>query len=129
MNCCAAAMSVDWAGPECYACSMPTRSSKPAKLDANQLAKHVLDVATGDALKTESPPAKNEAAVALGRLGGKKGGVARATKLTSEQRSRIAKNAAASRWKSHDNATTPPDATESSKTPKSQPTAKRRITF
>jgi len=41
---------------------------------------------------------KNPAAVALGRLGGLKGGKARAKKLTPEQRSAIAKKAAESRW-------------------------------
>ena len=44
-------------------------------------------------------PQKNPAAVALGKLGGKKGGPARAAKLTKEQRSAIAKKAAAARWK------------------------------
>lgn len=77
---------------------MPTRSSKPRR-DANQAAKHILDQLTGDAPKDEPPPVKNEAAVALGRLGGKKGGVARAAALTPEQRSEIAKKAAAGRWK------------------------------
>ena len=76
---------------------MPTRSSKPYR-DANQAAKHILDQLTGDAPKEEPPPVKNEAAVALGRLGGKKGGVARAAALTQEQRSEIAKRAAATRW-------------------------------
>ncbi len=41
---------------------------------------------------------KNPAAVALGRLGGKKGGPARAAKLTPEQRKEIARKAAAARW-------------------------------
>jgi hypothetical protein len=41
---------------------------------------------------------KNPAAVALGKLGGKKGGKARAEKLTPEQRSAIAKKAAEARW-------------------------------
>jgi len=44
---------------------------------------------------------KNPAAVALGRLGGKKGGRARAEKLTSERRQEIAKKAAQSRWSRH----------------------------
>jgi hypothetical protein len=50
--------------------------------------------------KTEQSgaPAKNPAAVALGRLGGLKGGKARAQKLSSEQRHRIAKSAAMKRW-------------------------------
>ena len=77
---------------------MPTRSSKPHR-DANQAAKHILDQITGDVPKEEPPPVKNEAAVALGRLGGKKGGAARAAALTAEQRSEIAKKAAAGRWK------------------------------
>jgi hypothetical protein len=50
----------------------------------------------------QAPPAepgKNPAAVALGRLGGKKGGPARAAKLTKKQRSEIAKKAAQARWK------------------------------
>ena len=76
---------------------MPTRSSKPR--DANQMAKHILDQLTGDAPREEPPPVKNAAAVALGRLGGKKGGVARAAALTPEQRSSIARKAAAGRWK------------------------------
>jgi hypothetical protein len=78
---------------------MPTRSSKPR--DANQAARHILDQLTGDAPKDEPPPApvKNEAAVALGRLGGKKGGAARAAALTPEQRSEIARTAAGARWK------------------------------
>ena len=44
-------------------------------------------------------PVKNAAAVTLGRLGGLKGGKARAQKLTQEQRVEIAKNAAKARWK------------------------------
>jgi hypothetical protein len=50
---------------------------------------------------TEGPddqPAKNPAAVALGHLGGIKGGKARAKKLSPEQRREIAKKAAAARW-------------------------------
>jgi hypothetical protein len=41
---------------------------------------------------------KNPAAVELGRLGGKKGGPARAKKLTKQQRSAIARKAAQTRW-------------------------------
>ena len=86
---------------------MPTRSSKPAplriarpaRLDVNQLAKRILDEATGDQPKTEPPPVKNPAAVALGKHGGKMGGAARAAALTPEQRSEIAKKAAQARWR------------------------------
>ncbi|MHB1987389.1 MAG: hypothetical protein ACYCSF_05315 [Acidimicrobiales bacterium] len=54
--------------------------------------------ATGDEEPEEGPyEGKNRAAVELGRLGGKKGGKARAAKLTAEQRSEIAKKAAKAR--------------------------------
>jgi hypothetical protein len=69
---------------------MRTRSSK---LDDSQNALRVVEEATG------APLVKNPAAVALGRLGGRKGGRARAAKLTAEQRSAIARKAAKSRWK------------------------------
>jgi hypothetical protein len=67
--------------------------------DVNQLAKAIIDQATGN-----TPPAlplkqKNPAAVALGKLGGLKGGKARAASLTAEQRREIAKKAALARWK------------------------------
>ena len=81
-----------------YGAGIPTRSSRPHR-DANQTAKHILDQLTGDAPKEEPPPVKNAAAVALGRLGGKKGGAARALALTPERRSEIAKRIAAGRWK------------------------------
>jgi uncharacterized protein YaiL (DUF2058 family) len=42
---------------------------------------------------------KNRAAVALGKLGGKKGGLARARNLSAAQRTAIAKKAAKARWK------------------------------
>lgn len=63
----------------------------------NQLAKLIADIATGEA-DQQPTDTKNAAAVALGRLGGLKGGAARASKLTPEQRSEIAKKAAAKRW-------------------------------
>jgi hypothetical protein len=71
---------------------MPKRSSKESPKDLNELATFIVEQAT------EEPPVKNPAAVALGRLGGKKGGVARATKLTAAERSEIAKKAALTRW-------------------------------
>lgn len=78
---------------------MPKRSSK-GRLDLNQLAKSIVDQATGEVPKEEpQEPEKNPAAVALGRLGGLKGGAARAKKLTAKERSEIAKKAAAARWK------------------------------
>ena len=81
---------------------MPTRSSSRPR-DPNQLAKLMVDVATG---QTEDMPidpdiGKNPAAVALGRIGGKKGGRARADALSPEERSKIARDAANARWKSN----------------------------
>lgn len=68
--------------------------------DANQLAKMVVDLATGNApAEPEATgPQKNPAAVALGKLGGAKGGKARAAKLSPAKRKAIAKKAAAKRW-------------------------------
>lgn len=68
--------------------------------DVNQLAKFIVDQSTGNAPSAPPPagPAKNPAAVALGKLGGKKGGPARAAKLTPTRRKEIAKKAAAKRW-------------------------------
>lgn len=65
----------------------------------NQLAKRIVDEATGEEPITPPPKEKNKAAQELGRLGGKKGGKARAEKLTPEERSEIAKKAATARWK------------------------------
>ena len=48
--------------------------------------------------QAEQKPAKDPLAVELGRRGGLKGGKARASKLTPEQRREIAKKAAAKRW-------------------------------
>lgn len=63
-----------------------------AKKDINERAFFILKQVTGD------EPIKNDAAVTLGRLGGLKGGKARAEKLTPERRKEIAKQAAAKRW-------------------------------
>ena len=67
--------------------------------DANQLGKLIVDLATGQTTEQPADDGKNPAAVALGRLGGLKGGVARAAKLTKKRRAEIAKKAAAARWK------------------------------
>ena len=79
---------------------MPTRS-RTRPLDLNELAKLVVDSSTGDAPRREKPERKpkNKAAVALGKLGGRKGGNARAAKLTPEQRREIARKAAQARWR------------------------------
>ena len=86
----------------CHIPLMPDRSSK-RPVDPNRLVKLVVDLATGElsTLPNDKPAEKNPAAVALGRLGGQRGGKARADKLTSEQRKEIATKAAAARWK-HD---------------------------
>lgn len=80
----------------CYIHSMK-KQKHPSK-DINVIAKNIVDMATDENPTEETPSDKNPHAVALGRLGGKKGGKARADKLTSEERSEIAKKAAAARW-------------------------------
>jgi hypothetical protein len=67
--------------------------------DTNQLAKFIADLATGEQQEQDKYKGKNPAAVELGRLGGLKGGKARAAKLSAKKRKEIAKKAAASRWK------------------------------
>lgn len=72
--------------------------SKPKRpKDPNQRAKLIVDIATGEV--SDPVPEKNPAAVALGKLGGAKGGKARAKALTAKERSEIAKKGAAARWK------------------------------
>jgi hypothetical protein len=66
--------------------------------DPNQLAHFVVSVLTGETAEPDPNEGKNPAAVALGRLGGLKGGAARAAKLSPEERSAAAKKAAAKRW-------------------------------
>jgi hypothetical protein len=87
---------------------MPKRTSKKSKLtDISQLACIIVEEATGESLTDQPLPKeptkdpthkKNPHAVALGKLGGKKGGDARAKKLTPEQRKAIAQKAARARW-------------------------------
>jgi len=85
--------------------SMPTRSSKKKERlpDPNQLAFNIVQAVTGQPPPGPAvePPAdgKNPAAVALGKLGGMKGGKARAAKLSKKRREEIARKAAAARWK------------------------------
>lgn len=81
-----------------YNTIMPKRSSKK-RMDPNQLAKSIVDEATMEELLQKAvEDGKNPAAVMLGRLGGLKGGKARAAKLSAEKRSEIAKKAASARW-------------------------------
>jgi hypothetical protein len=80
---------------------MPNRSSKRGQgpKDFNQIAFEVVQKAIGEMPKEEPPdPNKNPAAVTLGRLGGLKGGKARADKLSATKRRAIAKKAAQARW-------------------------------
>ncbi len=81
-----------------YTKNMQKRSSnKKGSRDVNVMATRIVEQTTGlDAPKTED--GKNAYAVALGRLGGLKGGKARAAALTSGRRSEIAKKAAQARW-------------------------------
>jgi len=74
---------------------MPKRSSKPPQ-DENEAAVQAVARLTGAQV---AKPEKNPAAVALGRLGGAKGGPARARKLTAKRRAEIARKAARARWK------------------------------
>lgn len=80
-----------------YTMFMPKRSSK-SNLDVNQLAKSIVDSTTEEMLEKAAQEGKNPAAVLLGRLGGLKGGKARAAKLTKAERSKIARKAARKRW-------------------------------
>ena len=83
----------------CYALFMakqPKKKKRPT--DLNLLAASIVEDATNDN-PTDELSTKNPAAVALGRLGGLKGGPARAKKLTQEQRKEIARKAASARWK------------------------------
>lgn len=75
---------------------MPKRSSKLRDPDA--IAINIVTQAVGEWPNGVLPLGKNPAAMALGRLGGLKGGKARAEKLPAKKRSEIAKKAAAARW-------------------------------
>lgn len=66
-----------------------------AKKDFAQNALRVVEISTGQTLK---PKEKNAAAVALGKLGGLKGGKGRAASMTAERRREIAQRAAKQRW-------------------------------
>jgi hypothetical protein len=81
---------------------MLERSRKRRRRGHTEIAKLILENARGEIEdQDERNSGKNPAAVALGRLGGKKGGIARAKSLSPKQRSTIARNAAKSRWKGH----------------------------
>ena len=69
-------------------------------MDLNQLAKRIVDEAIGEIEPEPEIDEKKKAAIESGRLGGLKGGKARAEKLTPEERSEITKKAATGRWES-----------------------------
>ena len=73
--------------------TMPKRPARPR--DPNQLAKLILDIATGEAenVKPVAPKAAQ-------RKGGLKGGKARAKRLSARKRTAIARRAARARWES-----------------------------
>lgn len=85
---------------------MPSRSSKPKRTgtahDFTVIARRVVEQAIGEKLDgsplDDKDAGKNPAAVALGKLGGAKGGKARAAALSPAKRKAIAKAAAAARW-------------------------------
>lgn len=86
---------------------MPSRSSKPKREgtahDFTTIARRVVEQAIGEKLdgspREDKDKGKNPAAVALGKLGGAKGGAARAAALSPTKRKQIAKKAAAARWR------------------------------
>ena len=77
---------------------------RASKGDVAQNALRVVEQAIGEPLKPQRkvvqfpPRKKNAAAVALGKLGSRKGGMARAAKLTAQERKEIAQRAAKARW-------------------------------
>ncbi len=74
------------------------KKNKKTPIELNKLATFIVEQTTNEEPEKEEQPTKNPAAVALGKLGGKKGGKARAEKLTPEQRKEIARKAAKARW-------------------------------
>lgn len=83
-------------------CTVPSRSSKPRDHDFVTSGRRIVEKLIGEKLDgtpLDNPNAgKNPAAVALGKLGGAKGGAARAAALSARQRKAIAKKAARARW-------------------------------
>lgn len=92
-----------------------TKPKRPR--DTNQLAHLIVGIATGEVEEVKTDDGKDPAAVAMGRKGGLKGGVARAAKLTAKQRSAIAKKAATLRWQHQRHEEAEPSA----------PTSRRRV--
>ena len=85
---------------------MADRPRKKRPRDLSLLARQIVEEAIGEPLQPKPEPetpvkedTRNPHAVALGRLGGQKGGKARAAILTPEQRSEISRKAGKARWK------------------------------
>lgn len=92
---------------------MKKQTRKRQTEDENQAAFRVVQEATGQTPRVHAvslnlaitdpgeltEPQKNPAAVALGRLGGIKGGPARAKKLSKAKLSEIGRKAAIARWR------------------------------
>ena len=87
---------LDRSGKGVHLSRMAKKPKRPR--DTNQLAKFITDLATGE-IEDKTDDGKNPAAVALGRMGGLKGGKARAESLTKKERAEIARKAAQARWK------------------------------
>lgn len=79
-----------------------TESRLPRPRDPVQLGKLIGDILTGQvedrAPDRPTDPAKDQAAVALGRKGARKGGLARAASMSARQRAEMARKAAKARW-------------------------------
>ena len=73
------------------------KQKRNKKQDLNVLAFNIAQEITGEK-PLDLPSDKNPHAVALGRLGGLKGGLARAKKLSKQKRKEIARKAAQARW-------------------------------
>lgn len=96
-------MSVD---PTSLRATLDSMNDQPRKLrrprDPAQLAKLIVDIATGAVEDREPSPeeqGKDPKAVELGRKGGLRGGEARAKALSPTRRSEIARAAVNARWK------------------------------
>lgn len=81
--------------PRCHIEGMTEKKPKRPR-DPNQLAKMIVDIATMG--ETEAPDTQSLSPGERGKLGGKKGGRARADKLTAEERAASARKAATARW-------------------------------
>lgn len=85
------------AEPGCRIERMPDRSRKRPR-DLNQLAKSLVEDSISEGRPEPVSDDRDPAAVALGRLGGLKGGKARAARMSADERSESARRAAAARW-------------------------------